>query len=96
MGGSLADVFSGTPSGGNGQPSFLQSLLQGTAKGAMQGAGKTMQNQGQPGQPGTTPVTPPVNPQAFRPTAAAPASAPQPAMPNQQPAFYGGRANQPF
>ncbi len=81
MGGSLGGIFSNKPQGAtttgpNGAsttaPSFLQSLVQGTAKGAGTAFGKGMQ--GQPGGGGLmqAPSATPVDPRFFQPSAFAP------------------------
>jgi hypothetical protein len=70
MGGDFAGgAFSNDPQGtpnSPGQPSLLQSLIQGTAKGTLQGGGKSLQQQpgvpggggGMPGAPAAMPVAP--------------------------------------
>ena len=91
MGGTLAGIFSNQGQGDKGAPSFLQKLVQGTAKGAGGAFGKSMQ--APPGGPGggglpAAPAPAPVDPRYFMPTA-------MNSNPNLQPgtatssAFYG-------
>lgn len=69
MGGSLSDAFSGTGQGANGAPTFMQKLVQGTAKGAGQGMGQSMQQQPQGGGMGiVAPGAMPVDAGFFSPT----------------------------
>lgn len=88
MGGKLGGVFSGEGQGDNGAPTALQKIFQGTAKGAISGAGKQMQGQGTAAapsqilQPGSGPA--PVDAGYFQPT-----NFQNPTM-KPQSAFYGG------
>ncbi len=79
MGGSLGGVFSNVGAGANGAPSFLQSLVHGTVKGAGTGLGKSMQQQGRPPMPGSggsgTPSATPVDSGYFTPTVMPPGTA---------------------
>lgn len=95
MGGSLGGIFSGSGAGSNGGPSFLQNLVQGTAKGAGTAFGKSMQSPQSPnGNSGViaAPAPAPVDPRYFMPSNFGPArGAPTltSGAPDMRSAFYG-------
>jgi hypothetical protein len=80
MGGTLGGIFSSTGQGADGAPSFLQKLVQGTAKGTLQGTGTALQKQPAPGGSGGslpgTPSATPVDSGYFTPTALPPGAMP--------------------
>ena len=87
----MGGIFSNQGQGANGQPSFLQNLVQGAAKGAGTAAGNGMQKQPGGGGGGlpAAPAATPVDPRFFQPSAQMPqrpgGGAGMPAS-----AFYGG------
>lgn len=90
--GGSGGVFSGTGGAPGGGPTWLQSLVQGAAKGGLTGAGKGMQQAGSSGAAiPNAPAATPVNPAYFQPTANPMASGPMMPGNGQGPgtALYG-------